>query len=207
MSHRENAVECVVYSHPWAVDMIKPRHFGNLQDTLIVELASRSQLASLFDLQHRLRHGLAGILADPRRIEDTAEHHDRLPAPCILAPNPPVSESAIVSAVATLPNLECRFDRFLLLVHVNEHYKFVHAMPYCTRFYFLWDLADPPTHPLATVAGNLRQQGVLSRSNWGGFFWFVHPKRRIPEPELRLAQLKQAMRGATRLIGQSGRAA
>ncbi len=199
MTAQTNAVHCVFYSHPWAVDALKGLKVGPLDDTVLIELAHRSQLASLIDRQHRLRHGIAGLLADPGRIDELAEVEARFPVPVVFAPNPHVGDNALVSAVSLLPSLESRYRRFLVFVHLSEYERFKFAYPYCDKFMFLWDIADPPIFPLASLAATLEEMDCLNRSSWGGFYWFSHPKRRVGDASKRLRQLREALRTAPML--------
>lgn len=185
-----NDVHCVFYSHPWAVDALKQQRVGSLEDAAIVEVGQRSQLASLLNRQQRLRYGLSGLLAQPDRIGELVETSPRFPAPVIFSPNPPVGEQVMVSAIALLPTLQSRYRRFVLMVHVSEYAAFRYAYSYCSRFYFLWDLADPPVYPLADLAGSLASMRLLDRSSWGGFFCYAHPQRRVLNGPVRLAQIR-----------------
>lgn len=193
MNNSPATVHCLFYTHPWTVDAIRNAKLGDLSRTLLVELAQRSQLASLIDVQHRMRPGVAGILRNPDQLDELIVTAPRFPVPVILAPNPMVSEATMVSAVALLPSVRSKFNRFVLFVHLSEALNFRYAYPYCDRFSFLWDVADPPMFSMGELGAMLRDLGVLKRESWGGFFWFNHPRRNVNNLQGRLNELKQAM--------------
>ena len=186
-------VHCLFYTHPWTIDALRSAKLGDLSQTLLIELARRSQLASLIDVQHRMRPGVTGILRHLNQLDELIVSAPRFPLPVILAPNPPVSDATMVSAVALLPSVRSNFNRFIVFVHLSEALNFRCAYPYCNRFSFLWDVADPPMFNMGELGAMLRDLGVLKRESWGAFFWFNHPRRHVSNLDARLNELRRVM--------------
>ena len=186
-------VHCLFYTHPWAIDALRHAKLGDLGQSLLVELAQQSQLASLIDAQHHLRPGVTGILRDPNHLDGLIVSEPRFPMSVILAPNPPVPDATMCSAIALLPSVRSKFNRFFVFVHLSEALNFRYAYPYCDRFSFLWDIADPPMFKMGELGVMLRDLGVLNRESWGGFFWFNHPRRHVSNLDARLTELRQIM--------------
>lgn len=187
------SIHCVFYTHPWSIDALANAKLGDLSQTLLIELAQRSLLASLIDRQHRLRPGITGVLMDPDRLDDLIVSTPRFPVPVVLAPNPQVGDAAMVSAIALLPSVRSVFDRFIVFVHLSEAERFRYAYPYCNKFFFLWDVADPPAFRLGELGAMLRDLGVLKRESWGGFYWFIHPRRHVNDLPARISELKRVL--------------
>ncbi|MCU0754393.1 MAG: hypothetical protein MUE46_04630 [Xanthomonadales bacterium] len=198
MSEPANAIHCVFYSHPWAIDAIRSDKIGALDDTLLIELSPASQIAAMLG-KGEARRGIGAVLAAPERLIELVEKHQRLAAPIVLAAQPSVPDSVQVGAIGLLPTLKSRFRRFVLLIHVNEYDRYIHALSYVEKFYFLWDLADPPAYPLANLGRTLEALGSLTRETWGGFYCFVHPQRRIPDAAKRMGQLRNLIQLAPAL--------
>jgi len=187
------SVHCIFHTHPWSIDAIPKSKIGDLSHTLLIELSSQSQLACLVGKQHAPRLGIAGLLADPNSLNELALSVPRFPVPVVLAPNPPVSDAAQVSGVALLSSVRSAFDRFILFVHLADVEHFRYALPYCSRFSFLWDVADPPMYKMGDLGVMLRDFGVLNRESWGGFYWYNHPRRPIKNMGVRAAELKRML--------------
>ena len=186
-------VHCLFYTHPWTIDVLRHAKLGDLSRTVLIELAQRSQLASLINAQHHLRPGVTDILRDPNHLDELMVSAPRFPVPVILAPNPPVSDATMSSAIALLPSVRSNFNRFFVFVHLSEALNFRYAYPYCDRFSFLWDVADPPMFKMGELGAMLRDLGVLNRESWGGFFWFNHPRRHVSNLNGRLTELRRIM--------------
>jgi hypothetical protein len=186
-------VHCLFYTHPWSIDALRNAKLCDMNRTLLIELSQRSQLASLIDAQHQLRPGVTGILRDPDRLDELITLAPRFPLPVILAPNPPVADATMISAVALLPSVRSNFNRFMVFIHLSEALNFRYAYPYCDRFSFLWDVADPPMYKMGELGAMLRDLGVLKRESWGGFLWFNHPRRHVNNLEARLSELRRVM--------------
>jgi hypothetical protein len=199
MSESANTIHCVYYSHPWAIDAIRGQKIGALDDTLLIELSPASQIAAMLGKGSEARRGIGALLATPDRLDELVEEHRRLAAPIVLAGQPAAPDSVQVAAVGLLATLKSRFRRFVLLIHVNEYDRYVHALSYVEKYFFLWDLADPPAYPLANLGRTLEAVGALNRESWGGFYCFVHPQRRIPDAERRMGQLRTVIQMAPAL--------
>ncbi len=187
------SVHCVFYTHPWAIDALRVAKLGELDRTLLIELARRSQLASLINTQQQLRSGVSGILRDPGELDGLIVTTPRFLVPVILAPNPCVPDATQASAIALLPSVKSSFNRFIVFVHLSEAMNFRYAYPYCDRFSFLWDVADPPMFKMGDIGAMLRDLGVLRRESWGGFYLFNHPRRHVSNLDSRLSELRKVM--------------
>lgn len=187
------SVHCFFYTHPWSIDALTKAGIGDLSHTLLIELAAQSQLATLLNKQHTPRVGIAGLLADPNCLNELAISTPRFPLPVVLAPNPPISDAAQVSAVALLPSVRSAFERFIVFIHLADFERFRYALPYCDKFSFLWDVADPAMFKMGELGAILRDFGVLNRSSWGGFYWYNHPRRQIKNIAARAAELKKML--------------
>lgn len=199
MSEFTSTIHCVYYSHPWAIDAIRGQKIGALSDTLLVELSPTSQIAAMLGKDNEGRRGIGALLAAPEQLDQLVEEHRRLAAPIVLAGQPSMPDSVQIGAVGLLATLKSRFRRFVLLIHAGEYDRYMYALPYVEKFYFLWDLADPPAYPLAKLGRTLEAVGALNRESWGGFHCFVHPKRQIPDPERRTRQLRKVFQMAPAL--------
>ena len=187
------SMHCFFYTHPWSIDALPKAALGDLSHTLLIELSGQSQLASMIGKQHVQRAGIAGLLADLNCLNDLAISTPRFPLPVVLAPNPPVSDAAQVSGVALLPSVRSSFERFIIFVHLAEFERFRYAFPYCNKFSFLWDVADPAMFKMGDLGAMLRDFGVLNRAAWGGFFCYNHPRRQIKNIGARAAELKKML--------------
>jgi len=190
---QQRSVECLFYSHVWAIHMLKHLKLGSLDDTILVELAETSNLAPVFGEQAKARYGLAGLLHLSGRLEKLAQPFKNVPAPLVLAPRPPVPADALCSAVGLLATTPAPYQRALVLVHIDDAEKFASAYPAVSRFTVAWDVADAPTASLVQMAEALTRNHCVSADSWGGFRWYSHPHRKVADAEQRLHSLQEAV--------------
>ncbi len=183
-------IQCVFYSHVWAIHMLRRAHIGQFEDQVLIELSIESNLAAVFGEQAKPRLGLAGLLRLSGRLEKLVHSFNNIPCPLILAPQPNVALAALCSAVALLPSTPTTYQRITLLVHIDDSALFTHAYSYVDRFCVLWDIADIPTDTLITLAEILTDQHQINPSQWSGFHWYKHPNRPITDAPERIAALQ-----------------
>lgn len=201
-STQPRRLHVVFYSHPWAVYALKGSRFGDRGSTLVVEMSPRSRIAAVFDAQNRPRFGLPGLLADQDRINIVGDSFKGLELPLALSPYPPSSVELMTAAASLLPGIDSPFQQYLLLLPVDEAPQFRRLYPYCDRFTVLWDLADPPSADLPGVAKSISQAGCWSAETWGGFLWYSHPSRNVPDVGRRMGLIREAMGLTTRAVTQ-----
>ena len=185
-------LNCVFLSHPWQVSRLNYAGLGNLRDSILIELACESTLAAQFSVMRKKRDGLAGVLTG-KPLKKLGTSYSELPARLILAANPPISRTAIESAVALLPSAPGPYDSATLLVPVQEATQFANVYQYVDHFSILWDVADLPTQSLEQLTQLLAAQQCLSQERWAGLHLGGHRQRILPDGLERMTALKSIM--------------
>jgi hypothetical protein len=176
-------VQCIFYSHVWAIHMLKHAGVANFEKQVLIEVATSSHLAPVFGEQGKARYGLAGILRLAGKLEQFVQTFKYVPAPLILAPKPEISAPALCSAVNLLPICPSDFEGVILLIHVDDAPLFVSAYQTVNKFSIFWDLADAPTPALVNLAETITKYGFLTKETWAGFHLYKHPNRPISNLE------------------------
>jgi hypothetical protein len=177
----------------WAVHLLKQAGFNNLDNHILVELATTSNLAPVFGEQGKPRFGLAGMLRLSGRLEQFAQEFKNVPARLILAPKPEIPAAALCSAVGLLATTPSLYQKVILLIHINEASQFLAAYPYVNHFSIFWDIADNPSAALVSLAEILVNNQLLTSETWQGFHFYRHPNRPVPEIKERLAAFENVL--------------
>ncbi|MEY3220281.1 MAG: hypothetical protein RIT27_1638 [Pseudomonadota bacterium] len=178
-------VNCLFYSHVWAIHMLKHAGISSFEKQVLIELAVSSNLAPVFGEQGKARYGLAGLLRLAGKLEQFVQTFKYVPAPLILAPRPEISAPALCSAVNLLPITTSDFQSVTLLVHIDDAPLFLSAYQAVSKFSILWDLADAPTPALVQLAELLTTHAFLTKETWAGFHLYKHPNRPIVDADNR----------------------
>jgi len=185
---------CIFYSHPWALHLLKSPRLGIAESRLVVELAQQSMLAPALGLGPRARVGLPALLSAPSKLAQLVERPAGVTGDFIFAPQPSATPSLQIAGLGVLPYLKRSQHDTVTMIHAAEHEAFVNAFAYANRFLFLWDLADPQTYLLPQIATALSKQRLLTRESWGGFFWYTHPQRKVPNIQHQAAHVLSSLR-------------
>jgi hypothetical protein len=196
-------IQCIFYSHVWAIHMLKHAGLGSFENQVLIELATISNLAAIFGEQGKARFGLAGMLRLSGRLEQFAQEFKNVPARLILAPKPEIPASALCSAVGLLATTPSFYQKATLLVHLNDAPQFASAYPYVNCFSMLWDIADVPTPTLVQLAQILVENHCITQETWRGFHLYKHPNRPVPDMKDRLATLKSILDDYPTLSGNN----
>lgn len=194
-------IHCIFYSHAWAVHMLKYAGVNPDENPVVVELATASNLAPVFGEQGKARYGLSGLLRLSGRLEQFAQLHKNVIAPLVLAPRPEIPASALCSAVGLLGSTPSPYQKVYLLVHIDDAPKFAGAYPHAQKFSILWDLGDEPTAALGPLAEALVDNHCVSSETWGGFDFYQHPNRPVPDAAERQEAFQQVLREYPLLAG------
>lgn len=187
VTHRK--IHCVFYSHIWCVH--KLAHLANdvasknLRKCMFVETATHSNLAVAFKVHTKMRYGLTGLLVMPSGLPKLATEFAHVAGPLALGPNPAVSPEMVESSVAIMPNIEGPIEDIFLLVNLNDAAKLAGILQYVDQFKILWDLADLPNKSFEVLSQVLLDNDCLSPERWSGITLYEHPKRHVPDIELR----------------------
>lgn len=187
----QRRIQCVFYSHVWAIHILQQANLGPMSNTVLVELAVQSNLAPVFRAQKKERYGLAGLLAFNDCLDKIGTTYQQLSAPIVLAPNPMVTEATLESAVALLATTEGPYDKATLLVHINDAPQFSDAYQHVDEFHILWDLADAPNVALQNLCAILAKTHCLNQDTWGGFHLCSHPMRPLADADERRTMFDQ----------------
>jgi len=187
-------ISCLFYTHPWAIRAIRASTFGLDESLLLVEIAEKPVLGAVFDLHKRLRRGVAGLLHSPTAIDDLCDTLPDVKYRVMFAAHPAVSVPAMAGGVGVLPYVDMPERDVILLVNLSEYSAFTAVYPYCSKFHFMWDVADPQSYLLPEAAKLLTRIQVMRRDTWGGFFWYADPGRPSADAVERLGMLKALAR-------------
>ncbi len=186
-------LHCLFYSHVWTVHMLKNLKLGDWDKTVLVELAVNSNLAPVFGMQGKPRYGLSGMLRLGAKLEQLGQTYKYVPAPLLLAPQPNIPAAALCSAVGLTASSPSIYENVVLLVHVSEAPQFTDAYAYVNHFSIVWDIADPPTQSLVTLAEVLMANGCVSQESWKGFILYQHPNRVLADAQARRKALESVL--------------
>lgn len=196
-------LHCVFYSHVWAIHMLKHAGLGKFDKSVVIELAAASNFAPVLGLQGKARFGLGGLLRLGARLEQLGQEVKYVPAPLVLAPNPPLPVAALCSAAAMLPHATSEYEKAVLLVNIHEAVEFADTYAYMSEFTVLWDIADEPGPGLGRLAEALADSQCLDPQRWRGFKLYRHPNRALPDADQRQAALQSVLDEYPLLGGRS----
>lgn len=179
------------YSHPWLVTRLDKLLAEPMYGTVLVELATPSTLAAVFDKPFRSRPGITGVLAGTR-LRRLARRYRPLAAPLVLGSYPELPPASLEAAVALLAQQQ-DYRRVILLAHPNDAGRFREVYARIDRFGILWDVEDPPGEGLAQLTRTLADSGCLTPQRWGGFQLCRDPRRSSPGQTARQQQLQQVL--------------
>ncbi len=194
MTSETRTVQCIFYSHPWAVHMLKHAGLGEFDaNQVLVELAEVSNLAPVFGEQGKARWGLAGLLRLSGRLEQLVQTFKNVPSPVVLSPKPEVPAASLCAAAGMLAHTPGPHAKATLLINIQDAELFIPVYPHVDRFSILWDLADPAHGGLVKLAEVLAANHCLTPETWAGFHVYKHPNRAVSDAEQRRADFNRIL--------------
>ncbi|MBK8814913.1 MAG: hypothetical protein IPN42_05110 [Methylococcaceae bacterium] len=189
----DTKIECLFYSHVWTIYELENLGFIKTGDELLMELATESRFAPVFDRSEKTSKGIVSLLQPGFSVHKLAFRHSAIKAPIVLAPNPPVAIDHQLAALSLLPSIENHADKVIVLIHVNDAPSFAPAFAIMDNFSIVWDMADFPGIALSALGRSLLNQQCLNKETWKGFFLCNHPNRKLPDIKIRESVLKMLL--------------
>lgn len=174
---RKFRIEMVFYTHPWSIHLLKDMGIINTDsNTVIIEVCNEPSLSIVCPDRNVKSNGTLPLLRRPIKSElaEMAKSYSLIPAPIILAPNPPTSESLLIDSLLVLDNKIDDTDVVILACHVSHAERFASVLPICDRFSIAWDTSDYPSDKLEKCVNTLVGSGCLDEEKWGGFHYGNH---------------------------------
>ena len=193
-SYAGRPLHCIFYSHVWNIYELENLGLVNPKQDILLELATESQFALMFNSQTRDYDTLLDLLQPDIHLDDLIEKFKGIHTPIVLAPNTGVSVNRLLSALALVASDACPVKKAVVLVHYRDAEKFRDAYAQMSQFSILWDVADYPNATLQSVAEILVSEGCLEDTQrWQGFHLCSHVQRHLPDTEQRQTTLNQLL--------------
>ncbi|PTQ89274.1 hypothetical protein [Agitococcus lubricus] len=198
MSNHYARIECIFYSHAWAILNLEKLGINTLEDTIIIELSRQSTLSLVINNSSQ-RTGISALLNPKVTLDSLAEYFPQLTTRIILASSQPMDISSLCAATQLLHYKETDAKRIVLLVNMMDACHLAEAWQCAESYAIYWDLADPISPSLALLGEKLAEYGCLSSSSWKGLHFYESPHRENPTAESLLSSYKDVLTQYTSL--------
>jgi len=168
----QNALELVLYQNPLAILNLDAIGVEDNSDVLVVELSASSIFAPVFDQQAKLRFGLAGLLGDLDRASTLPKAFRASRRRILLGSRPSVPVQASVGALAELRNLDVKFRRIIVMLHLSEVDKFIYGLQLASTFSILLKGDDAVPAGLLRAVDRLQKLKAIDKESWKGLAFY-----------------------------------
>lgn len=186
-------IDCVIYSHVWAVRHIESIYAQGIDKLVLVEAAKSSNMAAVLGCKNPTHVGVAGLLEPGIRLEELSQRYDKLAFPMVLAPRPSVPFTALNSALSVLADVPGDYERIVIMLHVADAIEILPALTDVGKFSFLLDCADSVDAKLVRVAQEMTNLGLIRESTWGGIFFYQRSEQPTASAIARESSLREIL--------------
>jgi hypothetical protein len=183
---RTHRIEMIFYTHPWTIHLLAQEQvIDKHADSVLIEVSDSPNLLVLCPDSTARSQGTLGLLRRPSRIalRSLAQSYKLIPAPVVLAPNPPAPTQLVIDSLLVLDNKIDHCDVVYLLCHIANARRFSAVFGICDRFKLVWDAADYPSETLVDCMAALDASGCLTGGRWGGITVCNHWMRQSADIE------------------------
>ena len=189
----QNHIDCIFYSHCWAILNLEKMGINSLEETIVIELSKQSSLNIVINNSSQ-RIGISALLNPQLSLDGLAEYFPNIAAKIILASSQPVSLNSLSSAAQVLAYKNTNAKRIILLVNMLDACELVEAWQHADTYAIYWDLADYISPSLATLGEKLAEYGCLSSTSWKGLHFYHNSLRPVSAPEDMLTAYKEVLK-------------
>lgn len=212
-SHNKR-LNCILYSHPWAVTQLDDSGLLPGNGEVLVELAQTSLLAHTLkpvstmqkpSILEALKMFDANLSSDggsflkifrnsiPDTLSISAKKFNGISAPLIMAPVSGISPTAQIASLLSALALPSRYKIVTALIQYQDAIQFAGLFSYVDEFNIVWDVADLPDKNLVDLTTTLVADYQITKERWGKFQLCHAPNRSPPEEENRVGHYQSVI--------------